>query len=394
MIKILTACFLLASVLAAPTNASAEPKKPKKDESAAVKDNRVQLGPRPFYLVEDMDEGPLKDKLLSCSTGPFQRSDFSIGHRGAAMQFPEHTKESFQAAAVMGAGIIECDVAVTRDGEFVCRHDQCDLKTTTNILADPALAPRCLSGDCCTSDFDLAELKTLCGEMDGIVPPTWRTDLYATCGTIMSHKESIELIRDLGGKFTPELKEVKHIPAGMTNNSIRQQLIDEYKAAGVNPDSVWPQSFFLADVLYWIENEPAFGQQAVFLDSRVDTPAGYEAAKTLASMDALYNQGVRIVAPPTFALLTVENGEIVPSEYAKNAKLAGLDIITWTLERSGRLSDLAPSSYYYQSFSSVIDNEGDMMKVIDVLAQEVGVLGIFADWPGTVTYYANCMGLK
>lgn len=27
----------------------------------------VQLGPRPFYLVDNMDEGPLKDKLESCS---------------------------------------------------------------------------------------------------------------------------------------------------------------------------------------------------------------------------------------------------------------------------------------------------------------------------------------
>jgi glycerophosphoryl diester phosphodiesterase len=32
--------------------------------------------------------------------------------------------------------------------------------------------------------------------------------------------------------------------------------------------------------------------------------------------------------------------------------------------------------------------------VIDVLAQEVGVIGIFSDWPATTTYYASCMGLK
>jgi glycerophosphoryl diester phosphodiesterase len=31
--------------------------------------------------------------------------------------------------------------------------------------------------------------------------------------------------------------------------------------------------------------------------------------------------------------------------------------------------------------------------VIDVLAQDVGVIGIFSDWPATTTYYANCMGL-
>jgi glycerophosphoryl diester phosphodiesterase len=34
------------------------------------------------------------------------------------------------------------------------------------------------------------------------------------------------------------------------------------------------------------------------------------------------------------------------------------------------------------------------MKVIDVLAREVGVLGIFSDWPAALTYYANCMGIR
>jgi glycerophosphoryl diester phosphodiesterase len=31
---------------------------------------------------------------------------------------------------------------------------------------------------------------------------------------------------------------------------------------------------------------------------------------------------------------------------------------------------------------------------LDVLAQGVGVMGVFADWPATVSFYANCMGLK
>jgi len=29
-----------------------------------------------------------------------------------------------------------------------------------------------------------------------------------------------------------------------------------------------------------------------------------------------------------------------------------------------------------------------------VLARKVGILGIFSDWPATVTNHANCMGLK
>ena len=55
----------------------------------------IHLGPRPVFLVEDMDEGPLKEKLSQCSGKPVSKRDFSIGHRGAALQFPEHTRESY-----------------------------------------------------------------------------------------------------------------------------------------------------------------------------------------------------------------------------------------------------------------------------------------------------------
>jgi glycerophosphoryl diester phosphodiesterase len=144
----------------------------------------VQLGPRPYYLVEDMDEGPLKERLERCSEGPFRKSDFSIGHRGAPLQFPEHTEESYRAAARMGAGILECDVTFTKDRELVCRHAQCDLHTTTNVLAIPELAAKCsepftpydpatgkaASAKCCASDFTLEEFKSLCGKMDASNP--------------------------------------------------------------------------------------------------------------------------------------------------------------------------------------------------------------------------------
>ena len=42
----------------------------------------------------------------------------------------------------------------------------------------------------------------------------------------------------------------------------------------------------------------------------------------------------------------------------------------------------------------VINNLGDTYELLDVLARDVGMLGIFSDCPGPVTYYASCMGLK
>jgi glycerophosphoryl diester phosphodiesterase len=44
--------------------------------------------------------------------------------------------------------------------------------------------------------------------------------------------------------------------------------------------------------------------------------------------------------------------------------------------------------------TDAINNDGDMLKVIDVLAQDVGVIAIFSDWPATTTFYANCMNIK
>jgi glycerophosphoryl diester phosphodiesterase len=149
--------------------------------------------------------------------------------------------------------------------------------------------------------------------------------------------------------------------------------------------------------LYWIKNEPAFGKQAVYLDD-ANSPADVPSAAELKSYAA---QGIKIVAPPMWVLLDVKNGKIVPSQYAKNAKAAGLGIITWTLERSGRIVEevlptkgTASPSFYYQTTLDALKNDGDLMTTLDVLAKRVGILGIFSDWSGTVTYYASCMDLK
>jgi glycerophosphoryl diester phosphodiesterase len=389
----------------------------------AERPSHVQLGPRPFFLVDDLAEGPLKRELQRCARrGSFTPRDFSIGHRGAALQFPEHTRESYIAAARMGAGVIECDVTFTKDKQLVCRHAQNDLHTTTNILVTP-LAARCTqpfvpavldaegkvvtpaSAECRTSDITLAEFRTLRGKMDAFNPAArtpaeylggtagWRTDLYAgpTSGTLLTHAESIELFHRLGVKMTPELKRpsVAMPFDGFTQEAFAQKMIDEYKAAKVPPGDVFPQSFHIDDVLYWVNHEPAFGRQAVFLDD-ANSVADLPDLKTLSGYKA---QGINLWAPPTFALLAAEGGKIVPSQAAKDAKAAGLGLITWTLERSGLLAD-GRNGFYYQTFDGAVTTEGDTLQALHVLAKDVGVLGVFSDWPATTTFYANCMGLR
>lgn len=398
------------------------------EHSSKTKNHKkiAHIGARPSYLVNDMDPSPLKEKLQQCieNKKSYYSSDFSLGHRGAALQFPEHTKESYVAAANMGAGIIECDVTFTNDRELVCRHSQCDLHTTTDILLTP-LANQCsepftpatfdettgeliqaASAMCCTSDISLAEFKTLNGKMDSFnasaqTPAefidgtaSWRTDLYASTGTLMTHAESIQLIQHLGAKFTPELKAPSvSMPydGDYTQEVYASQMINEYRRAGIHPKNVWPQSFDLNDVIYWINNEAGFGKQAVFLDGRYDdTTFDHTNPSTYSpSMEELVKHGVNIIAPPLWMLLKSENGKIQPSTYAQEARVAGLDIITWSLERSAPLVN--DGAWYHQTTDDIINNDGDKLVALDVLAQKVGVIGVFSDWPATTTFYANCM---
>jgi len=430
-------CAVLFAVIAAATVSIAWAGNDRDDDSRHS-DQGIQLGPRPFYLVDGMDEGPLKDKLKQCKNGPFRRTDFSIGHRGAALQFPEHTKEAYQAGARMGAGIVECDVTFTAKGDLVCRHAENDLHTTTNILLTP-LAGKCIkpftpatldangkvltpaSAECRTSALTLDEFKSLQGKMDAFNPaartveefvggtPSWRTDVYTGRGTLMTLRESIALNEKNGVKHTPELKAGD--PATIASvfgsqDKYAQAFADELEAAGVKPRDAFPQSFNVNDVLYWIKNT-RYGRQAVFLVDYNDVTNNILLFDTngkqllnredqLKFFMELRNAKVRIIAPAMPALLAVNGNRVVPSQLAKDLKGMGFDLITWTFERSDLRQGASKAGFYYDfdPTGAAIKKDSDMYKALDVLARDVKILGIFSDWPATVSYYASCMDLK
>lgn len=392
-----------------------------KDPVDTAQQQLAHLGPRPFYLVDSLPDSELKSRLQSCLQDTFYRHDFSIAHRGAPLFFPEHTKESYLAAIQMGAGLLECDVAFTKDRQLVCRHSQCDLHQTTDILLRPELAAKCTepfqaadaeqgisaSAKCCTSDITLDEFHSLCGKMEGVNPqattvqdyvsgtPAWRTDLHAQCGTVMSHQDSIALFAVHDVKMIPELKNAE-VPMPFqgeySQQHYAQQLVDEYKAAGIRPEQVFLQSFDWQDILYWLSNEPEFAKQAAWLDSRYLQQAEFDPnnpASWQPSMAELKATGLNIIAPPLWMLVTAENGQIVPSAYAKAANAAGLDIIAWSLERSGSLQQ--GGGWYYQSIAELTTDDSITLQLLDVLGRQIGVKGVFSDWPATTTFYANCL---
>ena len=356
---------------------------------------------RAIRLSADLPNGELKSQLQSCAAGPFQATEFSIAHRGAPLGYPEHSREGYIAAAKMGAGLIECDVTFTKDLELVCRHSQCDLASSTNILQTP-LANTCrqpfapaqngqpASAQCCTSDITLTEFKTLCARADVKNIQATTIDEYLAplnspvvsapneCGTVMSHRDSIKLIRGLDRKFVPELKrpEVPMPFRGLTQTDFADKMLAEYQQSGIPASQVHPQSFNLADVKYWISNHSEYAPQAIWLVPRERQIA----PPTIKELQTLKANGLAIIAPPIHMMVQQKSsGQIEPTAFARAAKASGLKVITWTFE-----SAKATAAVYG-------DRPGLMLETLDVLAQDIGVAGVFSDWPGTVTYYANCM---
>ena len=233
-----------------------------------------------------------------CADRPvFLQTNFSIGHRGGGALVPRAHKESHEAGARMGAGFLECDVTFTKDGALVCRHDQYDLHTTTNILVTP-LADKCsvpfspaefdasgkrtkaASALCCTSDLTLDQFKSLKGKMDASAPtprrqrvPGWHGELAH--GSVCDRRDAPEpqeasSYQIAGAKFTPNSRGLTVAPGcksrrcSAARRATPRRLIDTTRAESAK--DVFARSFNLTDVLYWIKYEPQFGAQAVYLD--------------------------------------------------------------------------------------------------------------------------------
>lgn len=95
MPSILSLCWL---ALAAPALAHPSHGRPGKDQTGIKPIKSIQLGPRPYWLIDQMEDSPLKSKLQSCSEKEMRPSRWSISHRGGGtLQFPEETVASIMA---------------------------------------------------------------------------------------------------------------------------------------------------------------------------------------------------------------------------------------------------------------------------------------------------------
>jgi glycerophosphoryl diester phosphodiesterase len=107
-----------------------------------------------------------------------------IAHRGASKQAPENTMPAFRRAIELGAGGIELDVHLSRDGHLVVTHDE-QLERTSN-------------GKGLVRDKTLSELKSLDFG-------SWFSDKFKG-EKIPELYEVLELFRDWDGILNIEIK--------------------------------------------------------------------------------------------------------------------------------------------------------------------------------------------
>ena len=235
--------------------------------------------------------------------------------------------------------------------------------------------------------------------------------LPATGATLVTLRESIRLNKRNGVKHTPELKAGDAATIAKVFGSqekYAQELADVLQDEGVDPDDAWPQSFNANDVLDWIART-RYGKQAVFLVDYNDVTNNIVLFDTNGKQ--LVNRADQLAF---FAELRKRKSKHhrprdagAPRRQRRpRGALAAREKTSrpWASTSSPGLSSaptcargsLASRAGFYWDFdptASVIKTDGDMYKALDVLAREVKILGIFSDWPATVTYYANCMGL-
>ncbi|MDR1990314.1 MAG: hypothetical protein LBQ09_08810 [Acidobacteriaceae bacterium] len=125
-----------------------------------------------------------------------------IAHRGASGDAPEHTMTAYRLALSQHADFVEPDLAVTKDGQLICLHDD-TLERTTNIATvfpdrfDPQMTNSRGGQHWLANDFTLAEVKRLDA---GI----WRGERFRG-EQVPSFEDMVSLVRGKAGLY-PELK--------------------------------------------------------------------------------------------------------------------------------------------------------------------------------------------
>jgi glycerophosphoryl diester phosphodiesterase len=434
--------------------------------------NVVDFGPRPWYLADRLwgteslylassAEGrtnKLKElqSKLSWDTcpGPHERNMDTMALGGAAMQFPRNSKEAFVAAARMGAGALGCEVTFSKDGHLVCREQQCDLHYTTDILLNPslsALAAKCqkpfAAGEgarCCTTDFDLDELKTLCATMNMATEASaknvaeylklsesgWRTTIYQDghCSPVMAHTDFILLALSLDVSIVSELKDGEYSTVTHTNPALSLKLGDKNKAAEaflkdlaeLNVNILYPQSMDKEHVKSFLKNPK--GANAAFRYGP-GLKNGYDTWSN--TYKAIFDELKEHTPPVKYASVAMNELLIANDEYGASFRMTdpakyfqdnNMNIFVWTFDAwkarsatcyaSGAVDErwqwyhgqcLSEGQFYQGECSRgsqckwIVYKDADELLILHALFTDAKVKAVFSEWPATVSHYTSCV---
>lgn len=186
-----------------------------------------------------------------------------IGHRGSAGLRPDHTLAGYLLSIEQGADYIEPDLVLTKDSILVCRHEPM-ISGTTNVKDHPEFASRkttkLLDGDSITdwftSDFTLAEIKTLRAIQPLSSSPSNRSSAFDGLYTVPTFQEVIELVKSetaSKGRIIGIYPETKHPTFHAVRNlPLTDKVLETLQAAGWNHKDapVYLQSFEVSNLQY------------------------------------------------------------------------------------------------------------------------------------------------
>lgn len=302
-----------------------------------------------------------------------------IAHRGASGYLPEHTLEAKAVAHAMGANYIEQDIIASRDGVLLVLHD-IYLESVTDVESEfPGRARS--DGHYYAVDFDYDEIARLtvhertrpreageAGEVEQLYPDRFPVDSGRF--RVATLRDELELIAGLNAAsernagIYPEIKDPSwHFDNGIDLTHLVLTALDEAGYLEPSAADEVPRAYlqcFDADEL-----------QRIRRDFDPDIPLvqllGGRDDLSSAGLDriAQYAQGI---GPSFFSLVNhdgAENGDAAqPNAVCAQAHERGLSVHPYTFRRD----QLPP-------FST------DFTELLRFFATEVGVDGVFTDFP-------------
>ena len=305
-----------------------------------------------------------------------------IAHRGASGYLPEHTYSGAVMAFASGADFLESDVVMTKDGHLIVMHDL-TLNATTNV-EEVFPEKNNKKGKSQVIDFTLNEIKLL--KVHERSSRTGKNAAFPQRFPIDSQLFEI-----------PTLNNMINLVKGLSKSSGRiMGLYIEIKAPEFHKKHNKDPASTLLKMLkhhgFKEATDPVFIQS---FDSKTLKKLRYQ-HKTRLRLIQLIGENHWRLSDTDFTYLKSEKGLNEVSKYADgigpwmNQLVNGVDLsgnfqIT-NLVKNARRKDLLIHSYTFRA-DRLPDYVSNFDELLDIFLNEVGVDGIFTDFPDLVVSY-------